>query len=56
MFAKNVAKKYCPRTTTTENILKINSFTAYMQRNIAYFVTKNMVRIYYYCRTDDEKM
>ncbi len=55
MFAKNVAKKYCQGTTTTVSILQINSFTAYMQRNIAYLVMRNMVRIYYYCRRDDEE-
>lgn len=55
MFAKNVAKKYCPGTTTTESILQINSFTVYMQRSIVYLVMRNMVRIYYYRRRDDEE-
>ncbi|BDC35416.1 hypothetical protein MTLP_00980 [Candidatus Methanoliparum sp. LAM-1] len=54
IFATTVVRKYCLVRPTIENILKINSFIACMPRYIAHLVMKNMERIYYCQRNDNQ--
>jgi len=54
MFVTNVVKKYPPVKLIIENTLKINFFIVCMLRNIALLVMKNMERIYY-CQKNDNQ-
>jgi len=54
MFALIVVVTYCLVKPTIENTLKIDSFIAYMLRNIAHLVMENMTEIYYYQGNDNQ--